>query len=747
MRPRTSETPKPANQHSLPRRAEGRLITVSNRLPVSVTLKEGRCILERSTGGLATGLSSFHEARRSYWVGWPGLFLPREAKSEADTVRERLGQIRCRPVFLSRSDIDNYYRGFSNRTIWPLFHYFTVYTEYRTSYWQSYLDVNRQFLDEVLQVARKNDTIWIHDYHLMLLPSLLRERLPDATIGFFLHIPFPSFEVFRPFPWRRQILEGLLGADLVGFHGYSYVRHFISSVRHIMGCECMPTQVQTDGRMVAVDAFPMGIDYERFARAGTEPAVKAEAERIRTLFPGLKVILSVDRLDYTKGIVQRLEAYAAFLARYQEFRGRVTLVMIVVPSRTRVESYRLLKEQLEKWVSRVNGEYGTVDWTPVHYFYRSFPFERLVAFYSVADVALVTPLRDGMNLVAKEYIASKADGRGVLILSEMAGAAQEMGEALLVNPNDQEQVGTALARALTMSEEEQKRENQTMQERLRSYDVLAWADDFTERLEDVGATRRHEQLQQLSGLSRRRLLAAYAAARSRLILLDYDGTLVPFAGMPAEACPDRSLVRIIDRLACGLGTEVVIISGRSRKTLEQWFGDLELGLVAEHGAWLRSVGGRWRLSGPLASDWKRFIRPILDRYVHRTPGSMVEEKEFALVWHYRRVVPGLAEARAAELRASLIELVADLRLDVLEGSKVVEVRNAGIGKGYAAARWLTRRKRDFVLAVGDDTTDEDMFAAMPADAYTIKVGARQSRARYRLDSPRAVRKLLERMAK
>nr|HQD27578.1 bifunctional alpha,alpha-trehalose-phosphate synthase (UDP-forming)/trehalose-phosphatase [Methanoculleus thermophilus] len=466
-----------------------RLLIVSNRLPISISRKNGDIHLQRSVGGLATGVGSFYKSYESLWIGWPGINVQKKQDDERDRIVDVLQKEQCHPVFLSPYDIKHYYDGFCNNTLWPLLHYFNHFAEYNPKTWQVYQRVNEKFCDAVMEVVRPDDIIWVHDYHLMLLPQMLRERLPDAEIGYFHHIPFPSYEVFRHLPWRKEILSGLLGADLIGFHTYGYVRHFLSSVRRLLGYEHSFGEVRTGTRVVRTDLFPMGIDYQRFADAAGSTPVQKEIARIRQMYGKRKIILSFDRLDYTKGIPLRLEAFDALLEKKPEYRGAVSLVLVAVPSRTGVDSYQALKKQIDELVGRINGKYGTTDWTPVSYFYNFLPFDTLVAFYSAADVALVTPLRDGMNLMAKEYVATRTDGTGVLILSEMAGAAEELGEAIIVNPNDQDAVIEAIEAALAMPEKEQIERNRTMQKRLMRYDIEHWVGDFLTRLGDARAVQ------------------------------------------------------------------------------------------------------------------------------------------------------------------------------------------------------------------------------------------------------------------
>ncbi|HIH70354.1 bifunctional alpha,alpha-trehalose-phosphate synthase (UDP-forming)/trehalose-phosphatase [Methermicoccus shengliensis] len=719
----------------------GRLLIVSNRLPISVEKRREKLSFHPSMGGVATGLGAFHRAHDSLWIGWPGVALDELSEHERCELERRLEDERCRPVFLSASDVEGYYHGFCNRTIWPLFHCFTQYPVYEKELWERYRRVNEAFCDAVLRVAGEDDVVWVHDYQLMLLPKLIREQRPDATIGFFLHIPFPSFEVFRLLPWRRELLDGMLGADLVGLHTYHYAQNFIESVRQLFGYEDSFGQITAGERVVKVDVFPMGIPYERFASAVHDPAVQREAKKMLRQTVGRKVILSIDRMDYTKGILQRLKAFDAFLERYPEYRERVTLILVAVPSRTGVEHYAQLKRKVNELVGNINGKHATMGWIPIWYMSRGLPFKRLVALYSIADVALITPLRDGMNLMAKEFIASKTDGRGVLILSEMAGAAEELGEAIIVNPNSEEEVVHAMRRALEMPQQEQVERNRIMQARLRRYDVGRWAGEFLEGLKAIRATQMELKARRLTPEVREGLLRDYASAERRLILLDYDGTLVPFERRPERAVPDEELLGLLDALSREPKNRVVVISGRSRATLDAWFGSLDVVLIAEHGVWVRQ-GEEWERTESIGSEWKEEIRPLLELYVDRTPGSFIEEKDFSLVWHYRNADPRLASIRARELKDALLSMTANLNLGVMEGSKVLEIKDAVINKGRSALRCMSWEDWDFILAVGDDRTDEDMFAVLPAWAYSIKVGLGLSRARFSMGSHHEVRGLL-----
>ena len=337
------------------RRATRRLLIVSNRLPLSVEKRKGELHLQPSVGGLATGLGSFYKSYNSLWIGWPGIPSNKRDEKERKALEARLlSEFSCYPVFLSQNDVENYYHGFCNKTLWPLFHYFPQYVVYNESLYETYKRVNRSFCDAVMEAAHEDDIIWVHDYHLMLLPKLIRERMPNATIGFFLHIPFPSFEIFHLLPWRKEILEGLLGADMIGFHTYDYAEYFLGNVRNLLGYEHILNQITGADHIIRVDVFPMGIDYEGYAQAAERPEVQRDVDKLRKKIGETKIILSIDRLDYSKGIPQRLEAFDTFLKKNPGYKEKVTLVLVAVPSRTQVEHYKALKKEVDELIGKIN---------------------------------------------------------------------------------------------------------------------------------------------------------------------------------------------------------------------------------------------------------------------------------------------------------------------------------------------------------------------------------------------------------
>jgi trehalose 6-phosphate synthase/phosphatase len=736
----------------LPRRLPMRLLVVSNRLPIVITQEQGELKFQESAGGLVSGLSAYLDslkgssfAKSDYvWVGWPGVTV--ENKLQEQVKSKVLSQFRAYPVFLTERAMEKFYYGFCNKTIWPLFHYFPTYAVYQNDFYLHYKCVNQIFCEAVIDVMQPDDVVWIHDYHLMLLPKLLRDKKPHIPIGFFLHIPFPSFELFRllPMTWRSEILQGLLGADLIGFHTYDYTQYFLRCVLRILGYEHNMGNILLPDRLVKVDTFPMGIDFQKFqAEAATSGSQKDESWKALENF---KIVLSIDRLDYTKGILKRLQGYELFLEKNPQWQKKVVLVLVVVPSRVAVEHYQQIKKQIDELVGKINGRFGTIGWTPILYQYKFMPFDALVSLYAASDVALITPLRDGMNLIAKEYIASRTKKTGVLILSEMAGAAKELAEAIVINPNSIEEVAAALAASLEMPEEEQIERNRIMQDRLKSYDVVRWADDFLSQLLSIKAAQKSLPAKLLAPPAKERLLRDFSQARQRLIFLDYDGTLVPFADDPQAVQPSEELLAILRNLSQQPANQVVLISGRDRNTMQRWFGSINAGLVAEHGVWTQEKNQDWQLIKPLNNNWKPTIIPLLATYADRLPRAFVEEKEFSVVWHYRRADPELASTRAKELVDDLVNFTANIDVQVLQGSKVVEVRCGGVNKGNAAARFLAEHKFGFILAVGDDWTDEDLFKILPDTAYSIRVGIRQSYARFNLRSYVDVVELLKELA-
>jgi len=674
------------------------------------------------------------EVEDKIWVGWPGIDNDNLTDDDRQAITVELEKSGCYPVFLSKQQVEDYYEGYANNTLWPLLHYFQSVAKYRDEYWAAYQEVNTLFAEAVERVAKSHARIWIHDYHLMLLPQLTRERVPGSAIGFFLHIPFPSFEIFRLLPERKQVLRGLLGADIIGFHIYDYGRHFISSAVRLLGATSSNLGIEYDGRLTKVEDYPIGIDYDKFRAQLASKETKRALRQIEESYKGQTLILSVDRLDYSKGIPERLEAFRILLENHPRFRGKVKLLMIAVPSRTNVEAYKTLRDEVERTVSRINGTYGTVDWAPISYQFQNRPFYEIVALYARADIILVTPIRDGMNLVAKEYVASKDNRKGILILSEMAGAIDELPEALSINPNDAHSLVGAMNEALRMPVREQKQRLEAMQKRLGKSTVQAWGNECMADLQGV-LRGQHQSRKLLSATQKQRIIARYRTAQQRLIILDYDGTLKKFSKTPSAltAAPSLRLRLLIKQLADQPNTVVAIVSGRPRKVLSRWFVGLNVKLAAEHGGWTR-FGRRWQHIETNFKKHKKHIYTIMEEVANRTKGAEIEEKDYSLVWHYINVEPDLAYKRAQELKRTLTEKLADEEIAVYQGSNIIEVKPTHVTKGGIVGELRRQHPADFILCAGDDYTDEDMFGVLEDDqrAITIKVGAGQTRARYQV---------------
>ena len=718
-----------------------KLFIISNRLPIKANRNENNELeFTRSEGGLTTGMDSLTMDVEKHWIGWPGTYT--ESEEEEKLISEHLEKFNFHPVFLSSDQILNYYEGYSNSTLWPLCHYFYTFIEYENLYWNTYKQVNELFARTTLNLIGPDDIVWVQDYQLMLLPQMIRKSVDNVSIGYFHHIPFPSYELFRVLPERAELLEGLLGADLIGFHTHDYMRHFVSAAERVLDIRFRFDQVLLNNRIAYVDAFPMGINFDLYYNAIQQPEVQAKVDAMRETYGKHKLILSVDRLDYSKGIVHRLRGFAQFLENHPEYREKVSLAMIVVPSRDSVDRYASLKTKIDETIGTINGKFSTINWTPVYYFYHGFPFEELVALYHMADIGLVTPLRDGMNLVAKEYLAAKREKAGVLILSEMAGAAIELNEALIINPNNIEEIENAIFTALEMPEEEQMRRLKKMQQSVSRKSVNKWANDFVNELKAINLRNENLNTERIDYQAKIKIQTEYRNSQKRLFILDYDGTLSAFKSRPEDAVPTKETYKLLNKLASNPKNKVVISSGRDRDTLEEWFGSLAIDLAAEHGAcykehgvWVDNIGDE--------KPWDNEIMEIVQNFVDKTPRSKIEEKNTTLVWHYRNVDTWLASLREQQLFEALMIPCARLGLQIMRGNKIIEIKSPVHTKGSEARRLLATQNFDFIMAIGDDTTDEDTFRELPDFAYTIKVGNISEVARYSVKSQSKVLPLLD----
>ncbi len=461
--------------------ATSKFVIVANRLPVDrVELPDGSLGWRRSPGGLVTALDPVMRSNDGVWIGWPG-------GNETDLEPFEDDGLKLVPVPLSPQEVENFYEGLSNATLWPIYHDVIAKPEFHREWWDSYVEVNRRFAAKAVEIAEEGATVWVHDYQLQLVPAMLRELRPDLRIGFYLHIPFPPAELFAQLPWRRQILEGLLGADLVGFQKAGGAQNFVRLVRQRVGHKTHRDLIYlADGRTVRAAAFPISIDTASFESLAREESVVARAKEIREAVGSpRKVFLGVDRLDYTKGIVARLRAFAELLEDGELDVEDAVFVQVATPSRERVEQYRILRDEIDRLVGHVNGDLGRIGHPAIHYLHSSYPREEMAALYRTADIMVVTPYRDGMNLVAKEYVACRYDDDGALVLSEFAGAADELRQAWLVNPYDINGMKAALLDAYHADPKDVARRMKAMRRTVRRHDVAAWATSFLEGLAEV----------------------------------------------------------------------------------------------------------------------------------------------------------------------------------------------------------------------------------------------------------------------
>lgn len=724
------------------------VIIVSNRLPVSVKKQDGKLQFLPSLGGLATGLSSYVDDKHNTWVGWPGIASEELTDTDKKTVVEELAKHNCSPVFLSQRQIDEFYNGYSNTILWPMFHNLSrevTKPDIRRRWWQSYRTVNTLFAEAVLNLSQAGAQIWVHDYQLLLVPEMIRKERVDVIPGFFLHIPFPPVKRFTRLPESKKLLNGMLASDLVGFHTPGYVANFIDTCQAEGFDITGDNQVVLSNHVARVSHFPMGIDYQKYASATKSKEVKAAVRKYKRRYRGYKVIVAVDRLDPSKGLVERLKAYQLFLESQPKLHGKVVFCLVAAPSRTSVPAYQRLSKRLGDLVQTINTQYGTPRWQPVDYINTAVPFEEVTALFRIAHVAFIAPLRDGMNLVAKEFVASNRK-RGVLILSETAGAAEELSDALIVNPRKPDTVVIALQQAFGMRRRELRGRLKRMRRQLSTNTVHDWATDFVQTLQQPlpGTPVRTRSLRPRL---QAQLVEQYRTSDRRLLLLDYDGSLVPFSNHFKDATPPTTLMQLLTELSRPKSTDVVLISGRSAIDLEQWFGNLPISLVAEHGAATKRAGHKtWQTIEHEDNNWKRLLLPVLEKYAAKTPGARVEVKPHSLVWHYRAAQPYYAQKHAVTIKRVFKPLLKQYGLEMLQGNKVLEIKNPLISKGIAAQPWLLGNY-DFILGIGDDKTDEELFAVMPLNSWSIKVGAKRTAAQYRVASHKDILTILRKLTK
>jgi trehalose 6-phosphate synthase/phosphatase len=729
-----------------------RLFIVSNRLPLTVIQDGGEISCRPSSGGLISSISAWLEAggqddfSEMYWAGVPGC--------APDVWQEAVGTVADYdyiPVFIEEPRYEQYYNGFSNSLLWPLFHYFPSFANYDPESFEAYVAANRQFADALIPRLRSGDVVWIHDYHHLPLAAMLREACPDVSIGFFLHIPFPSYELFRVIPrrWQEDLLQGMLGADFVCFHTDEYARHFEYCLEMVFQLKASEGHLSWQGRTVATGALPISIDFNKFYDAALEPGVQDMIAHYLRVKGDRRMIFSVDRLDYTKGIANRLRGYEKFLTDHPEYNGKVVFALNVVPSRDGIVTYADRKRLIDEFIGNFNSRLGNIGWQPILYQYSHLSFEELCGLYNACDMALITPLRDGMNLVAKEFVASRREQNGVLVLSEMAGAANELTEALLINPNDVDEVAEMIRAGLEMPEDEQRMRMESMQEQVRTFDVVAWAKAFFAGLRNVREAQPPPAPRRVVQTDLSPVFDRYTSSARRLLLLDYDGTLRAFANRPEAAVPDERILAVLATLSADAANEVYVVSGRDRSVLEPWLGALPVGLIASHGARIRRPGAEWQLQiTEPGESWMPEVSRLMQETMLLVPESFIEAKEFSIAWHYRNVPDERYDEDLSRLHSGLLEQAQTRDLELLPGNKVLEMRSPEMNKGAAVRRLLKAAHYDFILAIGDDRTDEDMFRSLQhlQSAQTVKVGAGPTLARYRLATQDDVLPLLERLS-
>jgi trehalose 6-phosphate synthase/phosphatase len=729
-------------------RSAGRWIIASNRLPF--TRSNGKVVV--SSGGLVSALSGVRVPRDTLWVGTAASELSREELN-----RSRAGRLLARfvPIHVEENDYDRYYNGISNNVFWPAFHYQSQYVNFSWEDWKAYLRVNERFARTILAEAGPDDLIWIHDFHLFMVPHFLRKMDVSSRMGFFLHIPFPTSEIFRELPVREEVLASLLEADLVGFHDHGYLNHFLSASRRILGLETSLLGIRRGAHTTRLGVFPVSIDTRRYEQKAREARVRQLTEKFRIGGRRYQVILGVDRLDYAKGIDLKLRAFREMLVRHPNLRGHVTLIQVAVPTRQRVPNYQTLRSRVQMMVGEINGQFGRPNHTPVKYLYGGVSMETLLALYRLADVMVVSSKRDGMNLVCQEYVAAQdPENPGVLLLSEFAGAISTLSHAVPINPWDIDRTAEKLAEALRVPRRTRQQHHARMLDYLKAYTASDWAGSFMTALRLRVEATPEPPADGAETLHPKRLPKALETRlrKSRLRLLtDYDGTLSPIRETPREAVLDRTTRAVLRRIATNDAIRMITVSGRPSRFLTEQFRGIGISLAAEHGARFFSASRR-RWQSLVHSDrtqWMGTAREIMESYATRVPGSFVERKAYSVSWHYRKSPEDFATLLSRKLREELESIFVNLPVSVLRGKKVIEIRAAEANKGHFVRWWLDTfplADDEVVVALGDDETDEEMFEALPSSAITIKVGTGPTSARYRILQQERVGPFLARIA-
>ncbi len=715
-----------------------RWIIVSNRLPFKL---KADGTFAQASGGLVTAIGGIHtegKVERIWMGGAPeGLTELNWSKKKTQQAKDDWQHL---PVFVDETLYDEFYNGFCNDVLWPILHYQNDFVHFSDHAWNAYIKVNQLFAQKLAAFAKPDDLIWIHDYHFFLLPQFLRRLRPDLKIGFFLHVPFPSSEVFRQLPVRETILESLLAADLIGFHDYAYLHHFSSSLTRILGIDSSLLSVKSGAHTTRLGVFPVSIDTAEFKSKAAKPEVAILEKRYRE--KGQFMFLGVDRLDYIKGLDLKLCAFKSLLERYPEVRGKVSLLQVAIPTRTGSPEFIKLYQETSRLIGEINGTYSRPDWTPIHYIYNSVNSDELMAIYKASDALLVTSKRDGMNLVALEYIVTQSLERpGVVLLSEFTGALSTLSHTVRINPWNADDTADKMKLAMEMPKQEKIHRLQAMQKYLDGYTATDWARLFLQDLESTTPAAQGAELflptrDSVDELAKK--IATKMGNNGKVTLfLDYDGTLVPIEESPELATLPSSTRQWINDFGKRPWLNLVMVSGRDARFLSKQFSGTEIPLAAEHGGSFLDISkNKWirRVHQP-RTTWYQSAQKIMSHYSMRVPRSRVEKKRFSLAWHYRQSPNEYAGYMARKLADELETGLANLPVTIVRGKKVIEVRASEADKGVFTNWYLEHyAPSTFPLAFGDDRTDEDMFRAVRGrSGMSFKIGVTDTSADYMLE--------------
>lgn len=663
-----------------------RCLIVSNRLPLNYDTKSQT--FTPSPGGLVSAIMGLDAKKIGQEFHWLGLMTDDVEEDLLQQLRKtKFDDMTCHPIIVPKNAYNSYYNKYCNNVIWPLFHYERNLVQYSPSGWRNYLHINKIVASAIAKFAQEKDTIWIHDFHLMLVPGFLKELRPELKVGFFLHIPFPSSEIFRELPQREKILKSLASCDLVGFHDLSYLNHFKSSMSRIIGEDYITHTEKKWG------VYPISIDTPRFKRMADDLRTKQKLAEFLEHKKDSQWILGVDRLDYIKGLILKLRAYRDFLKKNPDQVGRVQLIQVVIPSRTDVPEYQQLKDRIEQLVSSINGEFGTPTYMPVQYLYHSVDNFELSALYQVSDVLFISSRRDGMNLVSLEYVVSQMeDFEGSILLSEFAGAHSTLSYAISINPWDIEKTSKKINEALISPQEVRSARMKPMIEFLEQYTSSDWARIYLRDLTKEIVIKEKSRIITSDGLMNwmKRL-----ANKKVLFFCDLDGTLLPIAPHPSQVILPEETAKTLEFISQNKNFEFVIISGREKEFLQRYFIDRNhhFSFGACHGAYIYDKkDSKWQdlIIGD-SLKWKETVEEILKLYTQRTPGSFIEDKGHALTWHFRSSPSQFAEFLANKLYNELEENLQAYPVQVVRGKKVIEVKSIHANKGSFINHWSTLR--------------------------------------------------------